>query len=156
MGFMSPELLTPDRFDKKDSKPTPQADIYAFGMVIFQVCERDHRCRPFAYIVQVLTGEIPFRGVGQYEVVCSVVHDKKRPGKPENASAIGFSDSLWDFTQRCWDGDMRLRPEVEEVVTHLKEVAAKWDGLMPRAENVASNSESEEDGEFEVLILHWH
>ena len=40
---MSPELLVPDVFGKKDSVPTPQADIYAFGLVIFQVCERVYR-----------------------------------------------------------------------------------------------------------------
>jgi len=138
-GFMSPELLTPARFRRNDSKPTPQADIYAFGMVTFQV----------------LTGETPFHGVGQGDVVCYVVHDKKRPGKPENASAIGFSDSLWDFTQRCWDEDMELRPEVGEVVTHLEEVAKDWEGLMPpcvQAKNVASDEEGSELEEDDELL----
>jgi len=37
--FMSPELLVPEEFGKEDALPTPQADIYAFGLVIFQVCE---------------------------------------------------------------------------------------------------------------------
>ena len=37
-AFMSPELLVPSKFGFKDSGPTPHADIYAFGMVIFQVC----------------------------------------------------------------------------------------------------------------------
>ena len=37
--FMAPELLVPDESKKKDTVPTPQADIYAFGMVIFQVSE---------------------------------------------------------------------------------------------------------------------
>ena len=75
-----------------------------------------------------------------------MVVDKKRPAKPENASAIGFSDSLWRFTERCWDGDMTLRPEAGEVVTHLTEAVANWPGLMPpciRAGNVASESEEE-------------
>jgi len=39
--FTSPELLVPEEFGKKGSFPTPQADIYAFGLVIFQVCEED-------------------------------------------------------------------------------------------------------------------
>jgi len=84
----------------------------------------------------------------------------KRPEKPENALAIGFSDSLWGFTQRCWDGKMESRPKVGEVVTHLGEAAADWVGLMPpcaHAENFASCSEEEtsdsEFGEFEVLSL---
>jgi hypothetical protein len=80
-----------------------------------------------------------------------------RPTKPEGASAIGFSDSLWDFAQRCWDGDAKLRPKVAEVVTHLEEAAANWDGLMPphvRVKIVASESEELLDSvnhrEFEI------
>lgn len=41
MTFMSPELLVPPRFGLKDSVPTPEADTYAFGLVIFQVREQD-------------------------------------------------------------------------------------------------------------------
>jgi hypothetical protein len=37
--FMSPELLVPSMFGVKSSVPTPEADIYAFGLVIFQVWE---------------------------------------------------------------------------------------------------------------------
>jgi len=36
---MPPELLVPGVFCKEDAVPTPQADIYAFGLVIYQVCE---------------------------------------------------------------------------------------------------------------------
>ena len=40
MTFMSPELLVPEEFNMKSAIPTTQADIYAFGLVIFQVCHR--------------------------------------------------------------------------------------------------------------------
>ena len=43
--FMSPELWMPSKFGAENSVPTPEADVYAFGMVIFQVCERDLRYR---------------------------------------------------------------------------------------------------------------
>ena len=36
--FMSPELLVPSMFGIKNPIPTPEADIYAFGLVILQVC----------------------------------------------------------------------------------------------------------------------
>jgi hypothetical protein len=93
-----------------------------------------------SYFIQVLTGETPFRGVRITELGYAVVAGE-RPGKPPNALAIGFSDSLWDFVQRCWDGDKKLRPKVAEVVTHLEEAVAGWVGLMPpyaQVENVAS------------------
>ena len=36
-AFMSPELLVPSEFGLKGSTPTSETDIYAFGLVIFQV-----------------------------------------------------------------------------------------------------------------------
>ena len=47
MTFMSPELLVPSKFEMKDSVPTPEGDIYAFGLVSFQVCEQDLGYRLF-------------------------------------------------------------------------------------------------------------
>ena len=45
MTFMSPELLVPQEFGKERAVPTSQADIYAFGLVIFQVSGQDRgRC----------------------------------------------------------------------------------------------------------------
>ena len=37
MTFMAPELVAPTKFGLKESTPTRQADIYAFGFVTFQV-----------------------------------------------------------------------------------------------------------------------
>lgn len=37
--FMSPELLVPSKFGLEDSVPTMEADVYALGLVIFQVNE---------------------------------------------------------------------------------------------------------------------
>jgi len=160
MTFMSPERLAPPRFDTKDSVPTQEADIYAFGLVIFQVCRQDRGYQPLTRVVQVLTGETPFRGVRMGELSLDVIQGV-RPSKPENASAIGFSDSLWRFVQRCWDGDAKLRPKAARVVKHLNKAAADWNGLMPpcvQAENVAPDSEvqlsdSVQRCEFNVITL---
>ena len=64
------------------------------------------------------------------EIVMNVVQGV-RPTRPENASAIGLSDPLWSFVQRCWDGEMELRPKVAEVVSQLGRATAAWDGVMP-------------------------
>ena len=113
----------------------------------------------YVYLPQVLQGESPFRGIKDWALAWHVLRGD-RPGKPENAPAIGFSDSLWDFTERCWDGKMEFRPEVGEVVNHLEEAATKWNGLMPpcvQAKAFASGSEGAIDltgrSEFEILIF---
>jgi len=85
----------------------------------------------YGYFIQVLTGEVPFR---EFKLdIAAALHLLRgnRPQKPEDASAIGFSDSLWAFTERCWDDNVRLRPEVGEVVRRLGEAAADWSGLTP-------------------------
>ena len=145
MRFMPPELLVPSKFGMKDLVPTPEADVYAFGLVIFQVCKQGRNHRLFSYFIQVLTGEIPFRGVRQTELGYAVAMGK-RPDKPANAAAIGFSNSLRNFVQRCWDGDMNMRPKVTEVVTYLEKAAAKWDGFSEEPMPV-----SVEPSEFEVF-----
>ncbi|KAF9789124.1 kinase-like domain-containing protein, partial [Thelephora terrestris] len=112
--FKAPERFNPEKFGAAYPLVTPEADVYAFGMTIFQV----------------LTGETPFQDLQEVEVIDSVV-DGLRPAKPQNASAIGFSDSLWDFVQHCWDGDRTRRPTTMELAKRLNEAAANWHTLMP-------------------------
>ena len=149
-----------------DSIPVPETDIYAFGLVILQVFSRSESPVSavfLTYFIQVLTGEFPFRGTGKVELGWSVVHGL-RPDKPENASSIGFSDSLWDFVYRCWEGNMKLRPKVAEVVTHLERAAENWNGIMlPCVRVLNAVSGSKEDvldtmkfREFEIIIPLWH
>ena len=42
LTFMPPELLMPSLFGVKNPIPTPEGDIYAFGLVIIQVRDRYH------------------------------------------------------------------------------------------------------------------
>ena len=128
-AFMAPEQLVPSKYGLKESVPTQKSDIYAFGLVIYQVRNQDRGYLSCAYTIQVLTGAIPFQGLRLGEIAMSVV-EGKRPPKPENASDIGFSDPLWGFVERCWDGRLELRPKVTEVVSQLGRAAAAWNGVM--------------------------
>lgn len=83
----------------------------------------------------------------------------KRPDKPKNASAIGFSDSLWDFTRRCWSGNIESRPGAGEVVMCLGEAVTNWDRLMPPCAPTVDvtpdskgMSDSKRYSEFETMI----
>jgi len=114
----------------------------------------------YVYFLQVLTGGIPLPGVRDSAVGYHVLRGE-RPRQPEDPLVIGFSDSLWAFTERCWDVEMESRPKVKEVVTHLKEAAADWDGLMPPCPPTGDGSldsgeavsDSEEYSEFDIQIL---
>ena len=80
----------------------------------------------------------------------------ERPRKPTNALDIGFSDSLWAFTQLCWQCEVELRPDVGKVVAHLGKAAADWNTLMPPLPPCSDPeepvSDSEEFGEFEIML----
>ena len=151
MMFMSPELLVPKRFGFTGSVPTPEADIYTFRLVVYQACEHDRSYLPFTYIVQVLTGDIPFPNLRVTELTLNVVQGV-RPLKPENVPAIGFSDILWCFIQRCWDGDIESRPKVSRVASHLEKAAAEWVGVMPPCAQIESSASASPEPVSDFMV----
>ena len=113
---MAPELLAPGTFGLADSRPTQPADIYAMGMVIYEV----------------LTGFYPFYdlNLGPFEIVLRVSAGK-RPTKPGNSEGIGFGSGTWELVQECWKAQSARRPTVERVVQHLEHVSASSASVPP-------------------------
>ena len=100
-GYMAPELF------QQNAKPSEEADIYAFGMVVYEV----------------VTGTRPFR---RYKVVelPLLTTQGLRPIKPEDPVAVGFGSGTWEFVERCWDGNFDRRPTAGEAVVHFEFIAA--------------------------------
>jgi len=119
--YMAPELIYPTKFGLGRSLPSKEGDIYAFGMVVYEV----------------VTGVRPF-GVENFRVeeVMYRVLDGMRPEKPENADAIGFGGGVWGLVQGCWKEDRTQRPRTEEVRQRLT-VAASWSSTVPPGPMVA-------------------
>ena len=107
-SHMAPELLFPGKFGLSDGRVSKQADIYAFGMVVFEV----------------LTGRVPFTGEGRWfaEIVMRVM-EGKRPSKPENAEGIGFGKGTWELVQLCWSENRDERPTAKVIAKHFRRVA---------------------------------
>ena len=105
---MAPELLAPEKFGKKNCRPTQPADIYAFGTVIYEI----------------LTGRNPFydQTYGQHQFTVSVLGGK-RPTKPEDMKTIGFGSGTWELVEECWKEESTERPTTERVIAHLARVA---------------------------------
>jgi len=97
---MAPELFVPS------AKPSKEADMYAFGMVIFEV----------------VTGARPFGQRRAVELLLPTI-EGTRPDRPENPTAVGFGQGTWELAEKCWDGDFGRRPTAREALEHFGRVA---------------------------------
>jgi len=106
--FMAPELLSPTGFGLEKGLPSKKADIYALGMVVYQV----------------LTGKLPFFPRREEEVILAVTLGE-HPPKPENAEEIGMTEVVWDLLMECWRGDRTTRPTITRVWERFREITSK-------------------------------
>ena len=97
---MAPELYS------KGAKASKEADMYAFGMLVYEV----------------ITGSRPFE---HHRVVAlpALTIQGSRPHRPEDPVAMGFGQGMWDFVEKCWDKNPKLRPSATEALNHFKRAA---------------------------------
>jgi len=115
--WMSPELLYPDQFGFKDSKPTEESDCYALGMVIYEV----------------LSGEAPFARFKDFIVMRKFV-EGERPERSEGAEGVWFTDDLWALLDLCWSAQPNKRPTIDTVFECLGCISTAWQPLPSSAD----------------------
>ena len=96
--WMSPELVAPEEFGFKRSRPTKSSDCYAFGMVIYET----------------ISGNLPFYETRDMAVFLSVVLGKH----PSRGAA--FSEDLWKMMESCWRFQPDDRPSIADVLRFLR------------------------------------
>jgi len=121
---MSPELLDPDQFGLKDSKPTKESDCYALGMVVYEV----------------LSGQAPFAQSKDFIVMRKVI-EGERPEIPEGAEKAWFTGDLWRMLQLCWETQPRSRPSIAAVQGCLERTSRAWEPPAPSADQDAEMDE---------------
>ena len=107
--WMSPELLDPDQFEFCDGRPTKESDCYALGMVIYEV----------------LSGKSPFMSLREHIIMRKVL-EGERPGMPEGADGVWFTDGLWEMVNRCWATQPKSRPSAEAILECVEGVSGTW------------------------------
>ena len=136
---MAPELLYPTKYGLSRSQPSKEGDIYALGMVVYEV----------------VTGVRPF-GVENYRAneLAYKVLEGIRPVKPENADTIGFGGGVWGLVEACWEEDRTQRPRTGEARQRLT-VAASWSRIVPLGPMVAVRQTSTDSATCSVPGK-WH
>jgi len=117
---MSPELLFPDKFGLKETRPTKASDCYALGMMVYVV----------------LSGQTPFNQHPFFTVVMRVL-EGERPERPEGMQGVRFTDIIWGMLELCWKPQPSDRIDAKAVLWGLE-------GNPPRLESPPSASESTE------------
>jgi serine/threonine protein kinase len=101
--WMGPELLAPEMFGLKKSRPTRESDCYALGMTIYEV----------------LSGQIPFAS-SKSSVVIRKITGGERPERPQGDDGRYFTDGVWEVVQRCWGPRPRDRIRANAILVGLE------------------------------------
>jgi ABC-type phosphate transport system substrate-binding protein/tRNA A-37 threonylcarbamoyl transferase component Bud32 len=94
--YVAPEVVTP-----KGKGYSAKADIYSFGIVMWEVW----------------SGQQPYADLQMIEIIFGVTNDQMRPP----ISAIDEPD-LADLIQRCWAQEPERRPSFDEILAILRDL----------------------------------
>ena len=97
--WMSPELISPERFGLEKGRPTKKSDCYALGMVVYEILSG---CTPFATSDSI--------------AILRKVLDGERPERPQGETGKLFTDDIWDVVERCWKAEPRGRASARNVL----------------------------------------
>jgi hypothetical protein len=123
---MSPELLAPDKFGLKESRPTKESDCYALGMVIYEV----------------LSGQAPFSPQPNTAIVIKVMRGE-RPKRPQGAEGALFTDDIWGVVELCWKSQPRERISAKAVLLGLSGNPYPLESFYNAGEDVETDSDDQ-------------
>lgn len=95
----SPELL-------KGEGVSPKADIYSFGITLWQLITRDD----------------PYTGDRQHVIYAVVAHNLRPCVQSHPAFCTAQGRLCRALLSRCWSGDCRCRPSAQELLPHLEQL----------------------------------
>jgi len=115
--WMAPELF------RRKAKPSLQSDIYALGMVLWEICSHKY---PFH--------EDAAKGA---QLIMQYIKDGEREEFPDDTP-----DLFRKIAERCWDADTKKRPSAKEVRTSFEKLADEYDVKKDYEDNINSSPRS--------------
>ena len=121
---MAPELfnITNGEF----GLPTDESDIFALGMVTFEVGNTYHGRSfhgfetPFRNSPQVFTGQVPFQENKSLAIVMKRIINGEKPQRPLEGGRLGLSDEFWEVIQSSLAREVKKRPSASTFVGSLE------------------------------------
>ncbi|KAJ7100527.1 kinase-like domain-containing protein [Mycena epipterygia] len=106
---------------------TSAADVYAFGMVCYEM----------------FTGNHPFHDIKMDFMVYLAVQKGERPSRPPHDfyPTRGLNDDIWHMIQICWASEPSERPHAGDVVEKLRSLVQSLDERQLDNFNVSFSSE---------------
>ena len=99
-GYMAPELFN------EGARASKEADMYAFGTLVYEV----------------ITGSRPFEHCSVSDLLRLDIQGSRLP-RPEDPVAVGFGQGMWEFVEKCLNGNPKLRPSAAEALDHFSRAA---------------------------------
>lgn len=91
--WMAPEVLSSQRYDEK-------ADVYSYGIILWEM----------------LTGDVPYRGLTDVQIAVQVCKNHVRPKIPRNCP-----QNLAKFIKICWSDEQEKRPDFVTISKALED-----------------------------------
>lgn len=102
--WMAPEFISDNLF-------TDKADIYAFGILIWEIMMRD---------------PVPYKNISEMAFLCGDNEVlKSRPLIPKE-----FDEDIKNLMESCWHHDYKERPDIFIVVTKLESLISKYSSVI--------------------------
>jgi serine/threonine protein kinase len=120
LPYMAPELFPEDE-SNVDQLFSPSSDIYAFGMLAFEVPAYVETRFPSAHHnPQTFTDEVPFDTLGSKSPfwIMTRVHAGDRPSRSSDKQKR-ISDIMWEIMRNCWAADSKARPTAAMIVQRI-------------------------------------
>ena len=115
----APELVNPQRFGLIDTGTTKASDMYAFGVLAWEVSPTFNvlwsMYSTIGALSKVFAGQAPFSDEGAVAGIYSMSSGRRppRPNHPE------LSDRVWEMIEGCWESEPARRRTITEVVVAL-------------------------------------
>ncbi|KAJ7835779.1 kinase-like domain-containing protein, partial [Mycena leptocephala] len=90
------------------------SDVYAFACVCYEVSI------VFLFILEIMSGTIPFHELPNDMAVMFAVIEGKRPLQPMSCTGTTVLDSLWELLNNCWEAKAEMRPTASQIVEELE------------------------------------